>query len=55
MQRSLLLKQIETCREEMITLSELYGMSSVEVVDCSKKLDHLLNEYEMLSKMVLKG
>lgn len=46
MDNSLLLKNIETCRLEMIMLCKKYGMSSEHVIDCSKKLDLLLNEYE---------
>lgn len=46
MSESLLLEKIEICREEMITLSDLYGMTSEVVIQTSKKLDGLLNEYQ---------
>lgn len=46
MNKSLLLEKIEICREEMITLSDLYGMTSEVVIQTSKKLDNLLNEYQ---------
>lgn len=45
MRKSLLLK-IEQCREEMLTLSDLHGMTSEIVLQSSKKLDDLLNEYQ---------
>lgn len=46
MSESLLLEKIEDCRKEMITLSDLYGMTSEVVIQTSKKLDILLNEYQ---------
>lgn len=46
MNTSLLLKRIEACRKEMISLSEKHGMASVPVIESSKKLDNLLNQYE---------
>ncbi|SHF73164.1 aspartyl-phosphate phosphatase Spo0E family protein [Ornithinibacillus halophilus] len=41
-----LLKKIEKCRKEMIELSTTYGLTSKKVVQSSKKLDNLLNEYQ---------
>lgn len=46
MSQSLLLEKIESCREEMISLSDLYGMTSDVVIQTSKQLDILLNEYQ---------
>lgn len=46
MQKDLLLKQIEQCRAEMITLSHSYPMTDEVVVQSSKRLDDLLNEYQ---------
>lgn len=46
MQKSSLLKQIEWCRSEMITLSQSYDMTDDVVVKASKRLDELLNEYQ---------
>ncbi len=40
-----LLSNIEKTRLEMILLAHQYGYSSPNVVQCSKKLDHLLNVY----------
>lgn len=45
-QKALLLKQIERCREEMILLSQSYKMTDDIVIKSSKKLDTLLNEYQ---------
>ncbi|MFD2043370.1 aspartyl-phosphate phosphatase Spo0E family protein [Ornithinibacillus salinisoli] len=41
-----LLKKIEKCRREMITLSFSKGLTSEAVVQTSKRLDALLNEYQ---------
>lgn len=46
MQRASLLKQIERCRAEMITLSQSYDMTDDIVIKSSEKLDALLNEYQ---------
>lgn len=46
MQKASLLKQIEQCRAEMITLSYSYPMTDDVVVQSSKKLDDLLNQYQ---------
>ncbi|HAM79514.1 aspartyl-phosphate phosphatase Spo0E family protein [Ornithinibacillus bavariensis] len=43
----LLLQKIEQCRKEMIALSGSYKLSSEVMVETSKKLDHLLNEYQL--------
>lgn len=51
MSKSLLLEKIEIRREEMISLSDLYGMTSEVVVQSSKELDGLLNEYQSKSAM----
>ncbi|ASK61571.1 hypothetical protein CFK37_04965 [Virgibacillus phasianinus] len=40
-----LLKKIEQCRNEMITLSYSHGYTSEAVIKSSKKLDSLLNSY----------
>lgn len=45
-QRASLLKQIERCRAEMITLSQSYDMTDDIVIKSSEKLDALLNEYQ---------
>ena len=37
---------IESCREEMISLSDKYGLSALVVIQTSKHLDHLLNRLE---------
>ncbi|WP_163971419.1 aspartyl-phosphate phosphatase Spo0E family protein [Oceanobacillus halotolerans] len=41
-----LLQKIEDCRKEMIMLSSSYEMTSEIVVQSSKKLDALINEYQ---------
>ena len=48
---NLLLKQIEQCREEMLTLSKVYGMTSEKVLMASEKQDKLLIEYQLILKM----
>lgn len=40
-----LLSIIESTRSEMIVLALQYGYSSPKVVQCSQKLDTLLNDY----------
>jgi len=40
-----LLSIIEKTRTEMIVLAHLYGYSNPNVVQCSQKLDSLLNDY----------
>lgn len=47
----LLLKQIEQCREEMLALSKVYGMTSEKVLKASVQLDKLLIEYQLILKM----
>lgn len=42
-----LLKNIEKTRLEMISLAHKYGYSNPSVVQCSQKLDLLLNTYSM--------
>lgn len=46
MQKASLLKKIEQCRAEMIMLSHSYRMTDDIVVQSSKKLDALLNQYQ---------
>ncbi|MGY0693973.1 Spo0E family sporulation regulatory protein-aspartic acid phosphatase [Virgibacillus sp. FSP13] len=46
MDNSILLKKIEQCRDEMITLGCSHGLTSEIVVQSSKQLDKLLNEYQ---------
>lgn len=41
-----LIEKIEACREEMITLSYTYDLTSEVVISSSKKLDQLINEYQ---------
>jgi hypothetical protein len=41
-----LLSTIEKTRLEMIHLAHLYGYSNPNVVQCSQKLDSLLNVYD---------
>ncbi len=43
----LLLQEIEQCRKEMITLSNKNKLTSEVVVETSKKLDNLLNQYQL--------
>ncbi|MBT2699503.1 aspartyl-phosphate phosphatase Spo0E family protein [Bacillus sp. ISL-40] len=40
-----LLSKIEKTRLEMVELAHLYGYSNPNVVQCSQKLDSLLNVY----------
>ncbi|MFL6559586.1 MAG: Spo0E family sporulation regulatory protein-aspartic acid phosphatase [Bacillus sp. (in: firmicutes)] len=40
-----LLSNIEKTRLEMVKLAHLYGYSNPDVVQCSQKLDSLLNVY----------
>jgi hypothetical protein len=42
---NLLLSTIEKTRIEMIDLAKTYGYSNPDVVQCSQKLDLLLNDY----------
>ena len=44
-----LLKDIETCRKEMVEVAAKTSLSNQRVVDISTKLDHLLNKYYHLS------
>ncbi|HLR68928.1 aspartyl-phosphate phosphatase Spo0E family protein [Virgibacillus alimentarius] len=41
-----LLKEIEHCREEMISLSNIHPLTSDIVVKISMRLDDLINEYQ---------
>ncbi|WP_404450914.1 aspartyl-phosphate phosphatase Spo0E family protein [Virgibacillus necropolis] len=45
-----LLKKIEQCRNEMITLSYSHDYTSDAVVKSSKRLDSLLNTYHKTVK-----
>ncbi|SDM15542.1 Spo0E like sporulation regulatory protein [Paenibacillus sp. OK060] len=38
--------QIEELRKELIELAERMGLTAVEVVEKSQKLDNVLNEYD---------
>ncbi|RKQ13266.1 aspartyl-phosphate phosphatase Spo0E family protein [Oceanobacillus bengalensis] len=42
----MLMEKIEECREEMITLSDKYDLTSEAVISSSTKLDKLINEYQ---------
>lgn len=46
MDKSLILLEIEQCREEMISLGREHGLASNEVIQASKRLDGLLNDYQ---------
>lgn len=41
-----LLREIEICRNEMISLTAQHSLSNQQVVDASTKLDVLLNKYD---------
>ncbi len=41
-----LLTEIEKCRQEMIRLSTVYGLTSQTVIQSSERLDVLLNKYQ---------
>nr|WP_209482260.1 aspartyl-phosphate phosphatase Spo0E family protein [Virgibacillus litoralis] len=43
---SILLEKIEDCRDTLISLSNTHGLTSEIVIQTSKKLDKLLNEYD---------
>jgi len=45
MEMNTLLSSIEQTRLEMISLAKQYGYSNPYVVQCSQKLDSLLNHY----------
>ncbi|PAV28189.1 hypothetical protein CIL05_17640 [Virgibacillus profundi] len=45
MGKLILLKEIEKCRKEMISLSSTNALTSEVVVSSSVKLDKLINEY----------
>lgn len=53
MERSLLLNQIEQCRHELIKLSNLHELNSAIVIQTSKRLDDLLNQYQMRHNQTL--
>lgn len=40
--------EIESCRYEMISLAVKTSLSNIDVVELSKKLDYLLNEYQQI-------
>ena len=40
-----LMKDIESCREEMVQLALKTSLSDQRVIEASKRLDHLLNLY----------
>lgn len=41
-----LLDRIEACREEMISASAIYELTSEPVISSSTELDKLINEYQ---------
>ncbi len=45
-----LLSNIEKTRSEMVQLAHLYGYSNPHVVQCSQKLDSLLNVFNNFGK-----
>ncbi|OIJ11062.1 hypothetical protein BKP37_16765 [Anaerobacillus alkalilacustris] len=47
-----LLKEIEHTRKLMVKHASLKGLSSEETIKVSQKLDHLLNEYDKIEKML---
>ncbi|MGM0904657.1 aspartyl-phosphate phosphatase Spo0E family protein [Mesobacillus maritimus] len=46
---SILKRDIEHCREEMVQLAIKTSMSDQRVIETSKRLDHLLNLYSKVS------
>ncbi|NRD76367.1 aspartyl-phosphate phosphatase Spo0E family protein [Bacillus sp. BRMEA1] len=44
-----LLADIEKTRMEMIQLAQVFGLSNPSVIQCSQKLDLLLNTYNTTS------
>ena len=44
-----ILKQVEHTRELMIESGLKYGFRNVKTIQLSKRLDELLNEYDMLT------
>ncbi|OLN21384.1 hypothetical protein BTO30_15245 [Domibacillus antri] len=46
MQLTNLWNEIENCRYEMISLAMKTSLSDIKVIEISKKLDELLNEYD---------
>lgn len=45
-----LLKDIESCRQEMVYLASHSSLSNQEVIRVSTKLDDLLNKYQTLQE-----
>jgi hypothetical protein len=50
MDNPLLLKKIEECRKEMISLSNSHALTSEKIITSSKELDKLINDYLMNTK-----
>jgi hypothetical protein len=50
MSRQALLEKIELCRYKMVTLAHSSCLSNQEVIEVSKELDRLLNQYEQYHK-----
>jgi hypothetical protein len=48
MNLNILLKEIERCRAEMIQLALHKSLSDEKVIEVSKKLDNLLNQYDKM-------
>ncbi|TGB02044.1 aspartyl-phosphate phosphatase Spo0E family protein [Halobacillus salinus] len=47
-----LLKEIETCREQMSRVAVENSLSSNEVLQVSRKLDALMNQYDDMTQKV---
>ncbi|MFX3623374.1 MAG: Spo0E family sporulation regulatory protein-aspartic acid phosphatase [Ectobacillus sp.] len=43
-------KQIETQRQSLLRLAEIHGLSSVQVLEVSRKLDLLIHQYQLLTQ-----
>lgn len=41
---------IEQKRKQMISTANVYGISSEQVIDCSRELDELINLYQLLQE-----
>ena len=50
MSKLVLLKKIEACRHEMISLGDYHELTSETVIASSTKLDQLINEYQNYDK-----
>lgn len=43
-------EKIELARKEMIDVVERHGLTSEETVECSRKLDNLINRFDATRK-----